>query len=201
MKVFFVNDRLAFGGAVKTWRQVEKLGALGITHIVNLRWSQNNAKVRQFPHIWLRFHDDKKTRPAWFYRRALKFCQRAMCKPDSKLFVMCHHGLCRSPSLAYFILRASGANPQGAALRVAGARRSARIVSNYRDSIERFLSGISVPVLASALSISEPYATDIRKGKRLQHPRHWRALARLTAVSPGVANVRKSAPIVLDSGR
>lgn len=183
MKVFFVNDRLAFGSAVRTWGHVEKLSALGITHIINLRWSQNNAKVRQFPHIWLRFHDDKKTRPAWFYRRALKFYQRALQKPKAKILVMCHHGLCRSPSLTYFILRASGANPQGAAMRVADARRSARIVSNYRDSSERFLSGVTVPVLASALSISEPYAAEIRAGRYLPHPRHWLTLARISGVS------------------
>jgi hypothetical protein len=139
MKAFFVNDRLAFGSAVRTWGHVEKLRALGITHIVNLRWSQNSAKVRQFPHIWLRFHDDKKTRPAWFYRRALKFYQRALQKPEAKLFVMCHHGLCRSASLAYFFLRLSGAGIVQAQTRVLGVRPTARVVPAYRDAGDSFL--------------------------------------------------------------
>jgi hypothetical protein len=132
MKVFFLNERLAFGSAVKTWRQVEKLRALGITHIVNLRWSQNNARVRQFPHIWLRFHDDKKTRPAWLYRRALHFYKRAMQPPDSKLFVMCHHGLCRSPSFTYFFLRAEGTSELKAADLVRKARPYSMVAPCYR---------------------------------------------------------------------
>lgn len=89
MKVFFVTKRLAFGSAARTWEHAEKLRALGITHIINLRWSRNNAKVRQFPHIWLRFHDDKKPRPRWFYRRALKFYKRATKNRQAKVLVMC----------------------------------------------------------------------------------------------------------------
>jgi len=139
MKVFFVNDRLAFGSAVRTWGHVEKLRALGITHIINLRWSQNNAKVRQFPHIWLRFHDDKKTLPAWFFRRALKFYQRALQKPEAKILVMCHHGLCRSPSLAYFFLVSSGASIPNAEILIRRARPCANIVRSYRESAEACL--------------------------------------------------------------
>lgn len=139
MKVFFVNKRLAFGSAVETWSHVEKLRALGITHVVNLRWSQNNAKVRQFRHIWMPFHDDKKLRPRWFYRQALKFYSKAMKDPRTKVFVMCHHGLCRSASLAYFLLRGSGASRAKAESKVKRARPTARIVNGYRESGEKFL--------------------------------------------------------------
>jgi hypothetical protein len=38
--------------------------------------------------------------------------------------------------------------------------------------------------IASALGISEPYATDIRAGRRIPHPRHWMILARLVDSSP-----------------
>jgi protein-tyrosine phosphatase len=139
MKAFFVNDRLAFGSAITSWQHVEKLRAQGITHVVNLRWSQNNAKVRQFPHIWLRFHDDKKPRPIWFYRRALKFYQRALQKPEAKILVMCHHGLCRSPSLTYFFLRAEGARAPKAADLVRKARSYAMVVRSYRESSENYV--------------------------------------------------------------
>jgi protein-tyrosine phosphatase len=139
LRVFFVSRRLAFGSAVKTWEHAEKLRALGITHIINLRWSRNNAKVRQFPHIWLRFHDDKKPRPRWFYRRALKFYSKALKDGRAKVFVMCHHGLCRSASLAYFFLRASGKSSRKAERRVILARVTARVVPAYRESCERYL--------------------------------------------------------------
>ena len=47
-----MSKRLAFGSAIKTKHHVKQLRALGITHVINLRWSQNNAKVRKFqPHL------------------------------------------------------------------------------------------------------------------------------------------------------
>lgn len=139
MKAFFVSKRLAFGSAVTTWGHAEKLRELGITHIINLRWSQNNAKVRQFEHLWLRFHDDKKSRPRWFYHRALKFYRKATKDRRAKVFVMCHHGQCRSASLAYFFLRASGKHPGKAERRVMSARPTARVVHAYRESSEEYL--------------------------------------------------------------
>ena len=135
MRVFFVSRRLAFGSAVKTREHAETLRALGITHITNLRWSRNNAKVRRFPHIWLRFHD-KKARPHWFYCRALRFYSKATKSRRTKVFVMCHHGLCRSASLAYFLLRASGKSPRKAERRVMSARPNARVVRERQQKLE-----------------------------------------------------------------
>ena len=139
MKAFFVSQRLAFGSAIKTTTDVKQLRALGITHVINLRWSQNNAKVRKSRHIWLRFHDDKKPRPRWFYKRAAKFHKKVLKKSDSKLLVMCHHGICRSASLVYFLLRNSGYRPGQAEQRIKVARPSARIVPSYRKSGEEYL--------------------------------------------------------------
>jgi Dual specificity phosphatase, catalytic domain len=102
MKVFWVSKRLAFGSAITTWRHVEQLQALGVTHVINLRHGKHGKKVRQFKSLWLPFRDDKKLRPNWFHHRALRFYQKAMRQPKSKVLCMCHHGVSRSPSLAYF---------------------------------------------------------------------------------------------------
>ncbi len=134
-----MSPRLAFGSAIKTKTHVKQLRALGITHVINLRWSENNAKVRQFRHTWLPFHDDKKPRPRWFYKRSLKFYRKAMKKRDTKLLVMCHHGLCRSASLTYFFLRSSGKSPRKAEHRITSARPIARVVAGYRASAEKYL--------------------------------------------------------------
>jgi predicted protein tyrosine phosphatase len=139
VKVFFVSKRLAFGSAVKTKTHVKQLEALGITHIINLRWSQNNAKVRHFRHIWLRFHDDKKPRPRWFYRRALKFYKKAIKDRDAKILVMCHHGICRSASLTYFLLCAAGKSRSKASRKIKIDRPSAFIVPAYRTSGAKYL--------------------------------------------------------------
>jgi hypothetical protein len=54
--------------------------------------------------------------------------------------------------------------------------------SSYREVILPRLSAVTVPTLAQALKVSEPYATKIRKGQHVPHPMHWQALADLVGV-------------------
>ena len=139
MKAFWVTNRLAFGSAITSWRHVEQLRALGVTHVVNLRHGKHGKKIQQFKSLWLPFPDDKKPRPAWFYWRALRFCELAFRDENAKVFVMCHHGVCRSASLVYFLLRAEGYDIAQASRLVQLARGRARIVPAYRQSCEQFL--------------------------------------------------------------
>ena len=139
MRVFWVRRNLAFGSAITTWRDVEQLREQGISHVINLRKNRNGKKIKEFDYLWLPFRDDKKERPKWFYRAALKFHQRSMRHKRSKLFVMCHHGRCRSASLTFFLLRAGGTSPRAARSLVLAARPTAQIVRTYRVSGERYL--------------------------------------------------------------
>jgi predicted protein tyrosine phosphatase len=138
VKAFFVSSRLAFGSAITTKTHVKQLRALGITHVINLRRS-NNRQIQRFKHLWLPFKDNAKPRPRWFYKRTLKFYRKAMKHNRTKLFVMCHHGICRSASLTYFFLRSSGKGPNKAEAKVRRARPRIRIARAYRESGEAFL--------------------------------------------------------------
>lgn len=51
----------------------------------------------------------------------------------------------------------------------------------YRERIQPRLVGITVATIVSTLAISEPYATNIRGGRCIPHPRHWLSLARVVA--------------------
>jgi CRISPR-associated endonuclease Cas1 len=59
----------------------------------------------------------------------------------------------------------------------------------YRTKIQPALAGTMVPAISTALGVSEPYATEIRRGRRMPHPRHWQTLAQLVGIS---SNERKS---------
>jgi len=50
----------------------------------------------------------------------------------------------------------------------------------YRGQVLPRLPKMSVPIIAAAIGVSLPYATEIRSGKRRPHRRHWHALAQLT---------------------
>jgi len=139
MRVFWVRRNLAFGSAITTWRDVEQLREQGISHVINLRKNRNGKKIKEFDYLWLPFKDDKKERPKWFYRAALKFHRRATRNGELKLFVMCHHGRCRSASLTYFLMRSTGTTALKAEKRIRMVRPNAMLPKAYRESGEQFL--------------------------------------------------------------
>jgi protein-tyrosine phosphatase len=139
LKIFFVTKRLAFGSAIRTRSDVERLKALGVTHVINLRRYTNSKKVKKFKWLWLPFSDDKQPRPDWFYRKAHKFYRKASRKRRNKVFVMCHHGISRSPSLTYFLLRCDAVTPNEAKGAVRTARPRARLARVYVESTEAYL--------------------------------------------------------------
>jgi protein-tyrosine phosphatase len=143
MQAYFVTKRLAFGGVIATSRSAEQLQVMGITHVVNLLSKKHGKKIRQFKNVRLSFRDDMKPRPRWFYRHALRFYKRAMRKPNAKVFVMCRMGICRSASLTYFYLRASGYGYEQAEKTVLRARPCAKIRGIYRRCGEEYLSRLN----------------------------------------------------------
>jgi CRISPR-associated endonuclease Cas1 len=52
----------------------------------------------------------------------------------------------------------------------------------FRTRIRPLLAQIEVPTLAKSIDVSKPYATSIRRGERLPHPRHWLTLASLVGL-------------------
>ena len=138
MIVFFVNKRLAFGSKARLARHIEKLESLGITHVIDVR-NYVGKKLRRFKTIRLNFKDDARPRPMWFYARALRFYEKALKHPNSKVYVMCRAGRRRSANMTYFLLRASGVGPRKAEATICRARPCVQIVRAYRLSGEQFL--------------------------------------------------------------
>src|SRR5208337_1981822 len=55
--------------------------------------------------------------------------------------------------------------------------------TTYLTKVQPKLASATVSSISLALRISEPYARDIRAGRRRPHPRHWQALAKLAGVA------------------
>jgi CRISPR-associated endonuclease Cas1 len=53
----------------------------------------------------------------------------------------------------------------------------------YVKRVQPALTRVAKSQVRSALGVSEPYSSDIVAGKRVPHPRHWEALAKLAGVS------------------
>jgi hypothetical protein len=55
--------------------------------------------------------------------------------------------------------------------------------ATYAEQIHPRLADLTISMIALTLSVSLPYASDIRAGRRRPHPRHWLSLARLVGLS------------------
>lgn len=55
--------------------------------------------------------------------------------------------------------------------------------NTYKNEIQPRLAGITISAIAVRLGVSEPYAADIRTGRRKPHPCRWQALAELVNIS------------------
>jgi hypothetical protein len=53
----------------------------------------------------------------------------------------------------------------------------------YVKCVVPALASVAKSRVRSALGVSEPYSSDIQAGKRIPHPRHWQALAKLAEAS------------------
>jgi hypothetical protein len=58
--------------------------------------------------------------------------------------------------------------------------------ATYLEKIRPKLAAVAVSALSSLIGVSEPYAADIRAGRRRPHPRHWQSLAKLVGISAEV---------------
>ena len=49
----------------------------------------------------------------------------------------------------------------------------------YVERVQPALASVAKSRIRAALGVSEPYSSAVQAGKRVPHPRHWQALARL----------------------
>jgi hypothetical protein len=89
--------------------------------------------------------------------------------------------------------RIATVSPKAQALRSATQKRQAAALKawnpadkpdwlndkTYRERIQPQLPSVTVPTIMSTLHVSEPYASNIRAGRCIPHPRHSFALAKL----------------------
>jgi hypothetical protein len=70
----------------------------------------------------------------------------------------------------------------------------------YGSKILPHLSKFTVKAISLALDVSHPYATNIRRGTTIPHPRHWMTLAKLAGVMVN-SRLENSPVSVVDSSR
>lgn len=110
------------------------------------------------------------------------------CVPEisrENLIKAAHSGRVATVSKEAQEKRAAAQRKQAAALKAwnPSDKPSWLDINMYRNAIQPLLRNTSVPTIRYALGISELYATNIRNGRCIPHPRHWASLAEITGVT------------------
>ena len=66
---------------------------------------------------------------------------------------------------------------------IAELMEAAARLLHVAKQVQPGLKEASLSQIVSAIGVSIPYASDIRKGRRRPHPWHWQALASLVGIS------------------
>jgi dual specificity phosphatase 3 len=134
-----INERLVVGadlgyGDEEMKQNLDRLLELGVTHIIDCRveWSDEEYVGKHAPQVaYLQApHDDNGVRAAraWF-DMGVDFALKALeADPDAKLYVHCHMGVNRGPSMAFAILLALGWEPLDAYDRIVEVREEAWVL-------------------------------------------------------------------------
>jgi CRISPR-associated endonuclease Cas1 len=201
------NCRLASALAIRlsetadTWR---KLVAPVAEYVAQELWSSISKPTSRLPRLLLA------SRLTQTHRRAVKgstapavnqpkpehVCRSCGAKipKDTKLCSKC----AKQATLKNFrVGRKNAQQPESLVKRSATQRRHRQAIQDWKPSdlpvwltrdvyvkqVQPALARIAKSRIRSTLEVSEPYSSDIQAGKRLPHPRHWQALAKLVGVS------------------
>src|SRR5215469_7911814 len=155
------------------------------THLTQSRRREGKGK----PH----FHISAPPRPPRLCRTCGKQVTGGYQRCGSCKLVVCAGELVKAARKG----RVASHSPEAEAKRGEGRRRHAAGIKAWKPShqpawlkeetylrtIQSKLAEVAVRVIRGALGVSKSYATNIRFGRRLPHPRHWYRLARLVGIS------------------
>jgi hypothetical protein len=122
----FVSARLATGAAIDGQEDAQEIGALGITHIVDVTDSGDDTPLfAQLPNVHVLWNptadDGAHKEPEWF-KASLDFALPVFATPGTVVYAHCSAGINRGPSTCYAILRALGLAPEPAEQMIRSAR-------------------------------------------------------------------------------
>lgn len=108
----------------------------GFTHVIDLRHTTpDDLFVRDFVYYWNPARDDGREKSVRWFDEALRFALTALSYPNQRVYVGCHQGNSRSPSIVFAILLALGL-PRDVAYNLVLDNRIGCMI-RYADDAER----------------------------------------------------------------
>jgi len=141
-----VTDRIFTGGGIWSMKDVDRLVAVSVTHVVCAAGELEELSVRlagdRLAVLPNGTDDDGEPKsPSWF-GRIVRFALDALRDPDARVYLHCAAGINRGPSATYVVLRALGHSPEEAFGLIKAARGQAGII--YADSADDAIEALGM---------------------------------------------------------
>jgi len=139
----WITDRIAVGGMLFDKEDMNRLAAVGVTHILNLNGADDTHLAAPLGIVtcWNHVDDDLKPKPPEFFERSVKFAKSAMRQRGSKLYIHCAAGIHRAPMTALAVLCSMGWGVLDAMRHMRVCRPCVNFPEVYVNSVLRYLKG------------------------------------------------------------
>lgn len=139
----FVTSRIAVGGSIDSLFDARKIASDGITHVLNVRTSQDEVPFIQKAGMSYASNptkdEDTKKKPTSWFRQSADIISGALAQQSAKVLVHCQGGMNRSPASIYFFLRSLGLKKDLVTQLIVDARPQAKTM-DYLDDAEDALN-------------------------------------------------------------
>ena len=143
MDITWITDQIALGGGIWDEHRMEKVAAMGVTHIIDMQIEFDDTPLAE-PYgiavLWNAVDDDFKPKPPTVFQRGVEFAVDALNSDNvNKVFVHCAAGVHRAPMMTLAILRVMGYSLDDAMMLIEEKRPVVDFADVYVRSVENFV--------------------------------------------------------------
>jgi len=142
MEYSWVTPRLAVGRTIASVKNMWRLAADRVTHVLSLETEFDDSQITDQTGItvcWLPQPDDLQRKPPEWFEQGVSFLDEALSLEGTRAYVHCLAGIQRSPMMVLAYLTASGMELGEAIALIQRARPVAQFPTPYLLSVQQFL--------------------------------------------------------------
>lgn len=147
MDITWITGQIALGGGIWDAERMERVAALGVTHIIDMQVEFDDTPLAEpfgISVLWNAVDDDFQPKPPEVFQQGVEFALDALNAGEaSKIFIHCAAGVHRAPMMTLALLRVLGYSLDDAMMLIEEKRPVVDFADVYVRSVENFVRSYS----------------------------------------------------------
>ena len=147
MDITWITGQIALGGGIWDAERMERVAALGVTHIIDMQVEFDDTPLAEpfgINVLWNAVDDDFQPKPPEVFQHGVEFALDALnSSEDNKIFIHCAAGVHRAPMMALALMRVLGYSLDDAMMLIEEKRPVVDFADVYVRSVENFVRSYS----------------------------------------------------------